>query len=208
VNETVRAISARTAFAAVLSVILVTGLTYTFLGPLSYYGGGPPLVLEARGLNGMSFLKASDPADYSAITWLRGHVVGTPTILEAPGPDYSSFGIVSTFTGLPTPLGWIGHEYQWRGSDPAIGKREQQVNTIYQTNSVAEAKQLLRKLKISLVYVGPCERQAYDDSSVVCDESVTSYGKGNLSKFRRFMRTVYHRSGVAIFEMPTADATT
>jgi YYY domain-containing protein len=204
-----------------MTVSILMGGTYTVLGPLSYYGfsqGGETPLLISHGLNGMSWLKSADRDDFNAITWLQTHVSGTPTILEASAGPYSldarrpPFARVSTFTGLPTLLGWADHEYQWRGSDPEISARANAINQIYSTGDVSIARQLLLKYKIALVYVGPCERQIYEHGPDVCDQSGTNVpiasGKHALTKFASFMHTVYRSDGVTIFEMRSADVIT
>ena len=188
---------------------LLVGLIYTILGPLSYYGGGPDLVLESHGLDGMTFLRSADPDDYRALTWLNSHVQGTPTILEATGNSYTLFGRVSTFTGLPTLLGWGEHEGQWRGADPLIVQRHSLIDRIYSTAKIRTARRLIRDAGVSLVYVGPCEREVYAAGPDVCDPYVPPTPAVNspstaLTKFRRFMRTVYSRNGVTIYEAPGA----
>ena len=58
-------------------------------------------------------------------------------MLEAVGDDYSAFGHarISTFTGLPTVMGWLGHELQW-GHDP--GRRRQDVEALYRAQTAEE----------------------------------------------------------------------
>jgi hypothetical protein len=75
-------------------------------------------------LNGMAWLEHAAPADGAAIRWLRRHQARPATVLEAVGPDFDPAGSArfSTFTGLPTVLGWGGHEVQW-GHKPAGAAR-------------------------------------------------------------------------------------
>ncbi|HEC36234.1 MAG TPA: hypothetical protein ENI39_06850, partial [Anaerolineae bacterium] len=98
--------------ALVLALLLVgAGLLYPVLAipTRAREYGGPPT------LDGAEHLRWSQAADFAAINWLNGNVVGTPVILEAPGDQYRSWvyeGRVSAFTGLPTLLGWGHHEHQ------------------------------------------------------------------------------------------------
>ena len=39
------------------------------------------------------------------------------------GGDYTDYGRVSAITGMPTAIGWQGHELQWRGGTELIGQR-------------------------------------------------------------------------------------
>ena len=73
------------------------------------------------------------PATRARSTWLRDHAPRGSVVLEAVGDDYSAFGHarISTFTGLPTVLGWPGHELQW-AHDP--GTRRADVDRLYRTH--------------------------------------------------------------------------
>ena len=70
-------------------------------------------------------------------------------MLESVGDDYSAFGHarISTFTGLPTVMGWTGHELQW-GHDP--GSRRADVDLLYKTPDAAVARPLLDQLRRAL----------------------------------------------------------
>jgi YYY domain-containing protein len=198
----------RTAWALwllLLGWVAVVGGAYSVLGTISYYSAnsGGPVAFQERGLNGMAFMKTADPQDYAAITWLQNHVSGAPVILEATGGEYSMFARVSTFAGLPTLLGWEGHELQWRGNIPLISLRQQLIDMIYSSGSASTAAGLLRSNNVSLVYVGPCERQVYGNSagtSGVCGSALPVRSATNaLTKFGSFMRVVYRGNGVVIY---------
>jgi len=104
------------------------------------------------------------------------------------GGSYSDGGRISSHTGLPTIIGWPGHEGVWRGSDHPFAGREDDVRRIYTTADVQEAKQLLDKYGVAYVYVGYLERQ--------------TYGEAGLSKFSLFMTPVFEQPGVTIYQMP------
>jgi hypothetical protein len=56
--------------------------------------------------------------DLPAIEWLIEHGANGAIVLEAPGilkGSYTPEGRVSSATGLPTLVGWVHHENQWRG---------------------------------------------------------------------------------------------
>jgi YYY domain-containing protein len=110
------------------------------------------------------------PDGAAAIEWLRANAPGNAVILEAIGDDYDAqrgvgYGGVSASTGLSTVLGWIGHEQQWRGGDPAVlaqlEPRRADVETIYSTVDVELARSLLRKYGVSYIYVGTAEQMTY-----------------------------------------------
>ncbi len=152
-------------------------------------------------LNGLTTLAPSplQSGDIQAIEWLQAHIQGSPIIVEASNSqaDYSAtVGRVSTFTGLPTLMGWWGHEYQWRVTElnnPAFSadysSRLTVINQIYTDKANAQVLQLLRKYHVTYVYVGPVEEQMF--------------GVGNnLSRFSQFLKIVYNANGVTIYQVP------
>jgi uncharacterized membrane protein len=174
----------RQGFLAGFWLLFAMGMVYPVLGNISRASSfdRPPR------LDGTAYLAESQADDYVAITWLNEHVDGRPVILEAPGSGGSSYvyeGRVAALTGLPTLLGWAGHEGQWRGSYTVQSAREPDIQTIYNTHDAEAALTLLDKYDISYVYVGPLERSKYDPRA--------------LDKFERFMDVVYQGDGVTIY---------
>lgn len=196
--------SAFVTWVAIVAIACGIGGVYTVLGPLSYYGDltGGTVSLQPHPLNGLEGLAQTDQGDYRAITWLQEHILGQPRILEATGGEYSLFARVSTYTSLPTLLGWEGHEEQWRGNDPVLQQRHAVIDRIYATGSARLAQRLLRQAHVALVYVGPCERQVYGRGPSTCGQSPTvASAPDALMKFGSFMDRVYNRDGVQIFHM-------
>ena len=67
----------------------------------------------------------------AAIAWLRSAPKGV--MVEAVRPDggqYSDFARVSAQSGMPTVLGWIGHQLQWRGGNREIGTRQADIERL------------------------------------------------------------------------------
>lgn len=139
----------------------------------------------AVSLDGMAWLESQHPGDYAAVAWLRRHARGRPVELEAVGGDYLYFARIATFSGLPTVMGWAGHEDQWRPGDGSIATRTAAVQTIYTTPSIGAAERLLRAYQVRYVIVGDPER--------------ARYGVAGLRKFSRFMRIAFHHSGTTIY---------
>jgi YYY domain-containing protein len=133
-------------------------------------------------LDGMRWLERSHRDDARAIEWLRTRVPGAPTIVESVGPDFDPNGTsrVSTFTGLPTVLGWAGHELQW-GHTP--GSRGADVNRLYETRDPSVARSVLRRYGVRYVFVGSLERAVYP--------------RAGLRKFSRIGTPVF-RSGATV----------
>ena len=132
-------------------------------------------------LDGSDYLKNNYPADREGIEWLRQNVRGCPVVLEATGGEYTDFARVSTFTGLPTVLGWAGHELQWRGNYDEPGRRIPDIDALYGGNDIEKARTLIDKYNIQYVFVGTLERNKYP-------------GPG-LNKFAAFMEKAYENAG-------------
>jgi YYY domain-containing protein len=174
-----------TVFLLAFWLLFAMGMVYPVLGNISRAGGFG----HEPNLDGMAYLGNSHPDDYAAITWLRENVEGAPVLLEAPGTGGSSYvyeGRVSALTGLPTLLGWAGHEGQWRGSYDIQHAREPDIETIYNTLDPQAASTLMEAYDITYVYVGPLERNKYDPRA--------------LRKFEQFMDVVYQQDGVTIYQ--------
>ncbi len=119
-------------------------------------------------------------------------------IVEAFGPlggDYSDYGRISAFTGLPTLIGWAGHEYQWRvnwlNNDSYAAdfyQRGSDVNRIYTSKDPQTVLIILARYQATYLYVGNLE--------------VATYAGSDLSRFRQFMPIVYQANGVTIYKVP------
>jgi len=144
-------------------------------------------------LDGAAHLHDSHPEDFAAIDWLNRNVEGTPVIVEAPadrGAAYRYEGRVSAFTGLPTLLGWGGHQLQWRGNYDEPSRRESAIETLYSTSDWLRAYAVLDEYGVEYVYVGPVERERYPAAG--------------LAKFAEMLDVVYDGEGVTIYRYCTA----
>ena len=116
-----------------------------------------------RGLDGMGYLEGSAPDELAAIEWLLANAGAEDVILEAAGCSYQYVDGVphnraSTFTGVPTVIGWGWHETQWRnGTTDAgeIGPRQRDVGEMYEEPT----EQLLDRYGVTLLVVGYVEQR-------------------------------------------------
>ena len=169
---------------AAVFVALLIGSGYYSLAAAASKGD---LLGDGVALDGLAAGSGRESAEYRAILALRRDAGVDSAVLEAVGGDYSDYGRVSASTGIPTVLGWPGHERQWRGSDRLLVGRENDVATIYKTQDLDEAKILLDKYRVDYVYVGARERR--------------KYGADGLAKFAEFMEPVFDDGGVTLYRL-------
>jgi uncharacterized membrane protein len=147
------------------------------------------------GLNGESWYARQFPAEYPAMVFLRNYTMNQSArrgiVLEANGMNYSWGDRVSTYTGLPTIVGWPFHELQWRGNLPEleIWNNWLDMDRIYQTTDPAVALELLKKHNVRYVFVGQAENGS---RSLFSDQrEFKKFPPGGLTKFSEFMKTIY-----------------
>ena len=163
-----------------VTIILSSGLIYPFFAL-------PDKTNSFRyidwSFDGNNYYMKSNPLENEAITFLNSVSYGT--VAEAVGGSYSSYGRVSKFSGLPSVLGWPGHESQWRGGGAEIGSRESDIKDLYITSNWDYAKAVLEKYKIHYVFVGILEKKSYPVS---------------LNKFDENLVRIFNNSEVTIYQ--------
>lgn len=185
--------------AGLVLALLVGALVYPWLTVREYTGG------SVAGLVGRTPRELS-PAGAASLDWLRREVPVGSVVLEAVavedraarrcGGSYNGegYGGVAAATGIPTVLGWAGHQIQWRGGDPQaraeLDPRCAAVDTIYLTGDPSEAERLLRQYGVDFVYVGGLERRLYPPES--------------LAKFASLGTVVFEQDEVTIYRLNAA----
>ncbi|RZN15479.1 MAG: hypothetical protein EF812_02270 [Methanosarcinales archaeon] len=112
-------------------------------------------------LDGMAYLEKIYPGDYHAIRWMRLNLADDVIVLERFGESYTLSSRISTNTGIPTVLGWAGHEIMWRLDRAKVNQKINDVNTIYTTRNRSDVLSLINKYNITHIYVGTMEQQYY-----------------------------------------------
>lgn len=173
----------RIAVGATAVIVVALGLFYPLLAI-------PDKVEKvAPTLDAFAYSGQFAPDEYAAAQWFNQAVSGTPVIAEAPGDEYNpSTSRMSTWTGLPTVVGWSVHEWQWRGSYEIQGPRVDAVNELYLTADVNRAQELLKTYNVSYVVVGPNEQRLYQPAA--------------LAKFERFLPIAFQQGAVTIYRVP------
>ena len=154
----------------------------------------------------------SDPAEREIVRWLAENAAGDAVVVEATGRrwergddglprlsreqpriEYSAVNRVSMRTGLQTPVGWLGHQLQWRGKDarPELDHRQGLVDRVYTAPGAEEALAILRELGTRYVVVGSLERERYRD--------------GVMPPFGTFLDTVFAHGDARVYRLPVAE---
>ena len=187
--------AAQSLWSLVCLALILAGAIYPVVGSYQRTNG---FMQRSNSLDGFTYMQSYRPGDYAAIRWLNSHVQGNPVIVEAYAPnggDYSDYGRVSAFTGLPALMGWLGHEYQWRVNwlnnsynMTDFYRRGSDINTIYTSTDNQVVLGLLAYYHVKYLYVGSLE--------------TSTYLGANLNRFRQFLPVVYSAQGVTIYEVP------
>jgi len=168
-------------FTLVLLITMLGGLAYPTVMLWNKTNGFDPIRWT---LDGNAFISNNNQDEYAAMQWLTQQPLGV--VAEAVGGSYSDYARVSTRTGMPTVLGWPGHEGQWRGGYEEVGSREAEVKILYTSNDWTEISNVIEKYSIRYIYLGNLEKNLYITDG--------EFLKSNLP-------VIYQNSNVTIFEI-------
>ncbi len=178
----------RLVWQAGMALLVAGGLVY----PVLATPNKADFFKNAPTLNAIAWIADYHPGDYAAIEWLRAKAPGQAVILEAPGAPagqygaYNYSGRISAMTGLPTLLGWGGHQSQWRGNYDEPARREPDIALLYNSSDIRQAQALLDKYGITYVIVGATERERYSPQG--------------LKKFEQFMDVAFQQGDTIIYQ--------
>jgi uncharacterized membrane protein len=160
-----------------VGITIWSGVLVVALAAVSYY---PLAAITTRSggtggldLDGQSHVARTAPSEHAAIQWVRDNTSRSAVVVEAAvvpcGNEvngchsYTDAARISSSTGRPTIIGWLGHERQWRspGVYADLDRRANDVRTIFETTDATEARTLLARYDADYVVVGPRERNAY-----------------------------------------------
>lgn len=113
-------------------------------------------------LDGTEFIRRDHKGDYYAIQFLNKEVKTYSVVLEAVGDAYTYYARVSTFTGLPTVMGWPTHQWQWRNDSKTPFIRKDEVKSFYESNSLDLSINFLKKYNVEYIYIGNKEIETYN----------------------------------------------
>ncbi|MBP7689340.1 MAG: hypothetical protein KA765_15600, partial [Thermoflexales bacterium] len=174
---------ARIVAGTVVVGVVMLGLLYPLLGIPDKMEKVTPT------LDALEYSGQFAPDEYAAAQWFKQSVSGTPVIVEAPGEEYNSAtSRLSTWTGLPSVVGWPGHEGQWRGNYDIQGPRIEAVKELYSTADANRVLELLKTYNAAYVVVGPNEQRLYSAAA--------------LAKFERLLPIAFQQGAVTIYRVP------
>jgi len=130
-------------------------------------------------------LSAGD--EMKAAEWLADAPLGVMTeAISDTGGSYTTYNSISTFSGMPTVLGWVGHEAQWRGGYEEIGSRQADVRELYSTSKWERAQAIIDMYNIRYIVLGNTERSTY---------------QVDQNKFDEYLEKVFDSQTVDIYEV-------
>lgn len=185
----------RYAWIACLTLIMLVGLTYIYLGVLEKTNRfNPPLGMT---LDGAADFENRFPDDMAAIYWLKDAPDGV--VVEAvsyTGGSYTDYARVATYSGKPNVLGWIGHESQWRGGGDEMGSRMGDIELLYCTPDWDDVLYVLEHYDIRYVFVGSLERTTYEPGLSGCPNGLIE------TKFAENLLPVFQSGDTTVYEVP------
>ena len=176
----------RTAAVSVFVLLAVPALAYPFVATLAKTEASS----VSGSLDGLAAARVSRPSEVAAAEWLRAHAPGNAVVLEAPGRAYSGDSRMSTWTGIPSVIGWAQHEELWRESDPRIAARTADIDTAYRTHDSALRRAVLERYAVTHVVAGDSERDRY--------------GPEVLERLRQDLDVAFANGGTTIYQVRPA----
>ncbi len=178
-------------FAVALVLLILGAMSYPVFATISrshQFDGEPTL-------DGAAYLAQQYPDEFNAIQWLN-NISGTPVVLQSPGQTYKLNTHITAFTGLPTVIGWAGHEKNWRNRARTIDERWSQVPKVYTSDDINEVYRILIKYQVDYIYIGEVEEERY-------------HGYNARRIFENYpdrFELVYHNPNVHIYKVIEQDA--
>lgn len=166
-NDAQPRLAVRPVLIGLTSLGMAAGVVYPVLSARQWTGEFD----QWTGLDGILYLERHSADELTAIRWLQSNARPDDVLLEAAGCSYEvnggiPFNRAATFSGVPTVIGWGGHEQQWRRGSPdrlqEIPRRAADVAQIFADPS----RPLANQYGITLLYVGQYERENWRH---VCD---------------------------------------
>lgn len=148
------------ALAVCCLIAVCAGLVYPVLEIWNKTEGFKPHM--GFSLDGKRVFRQSYPDAMLAAEWLESAPTGVMAEAVAEqGGSYTTYNLISTFSGMPSILGWVGHEHQWRGGGQEVGSRQQDLRDLYSTKNSERIYEIIRQYNIRYIVFGNYERDVY-----------------------------------------------
>jgi YYY domain-containing protein len=180
-RPSLRPVGALCAFKVVIAIAVAAGLVYPVASVRTETANFSPdytltplaedeveVLINRPDLDGAPTM-FSLPEDEAAIRCLSEHESGGSAVVsEAVGGQYSQYARVATLSGIPTVLGWPGHESQWRGPTygEIAGSRQADIGTLYQDPHLDTVQPIIERYNIDYIFVGFLERRDFDPAGL------------------------------------------
>jgi uncharacterized membrane protein len=145
------------------TLLVIATLIYPINGVVYLFKANK--AVRFKTLNGISYLNDNNSDEKEAIDWLNKNLAQQVVIMEKPGDAYTTDSLFSSYTGNPTPLGWINHEYGWRGDWAVVSAVLVDVENAYKLEDAKTISTILQKNNVDYVVIGPKEKQKYGDTA-------------------------------------------
>lgn len=137
---------------------------------------------------------------FTLIDWINENIDGQPVIVEAVSISYSDFNLISSFTGLPTIIGWPTHEWLWRQTvenedawGSVVAPRIQEVEMVYRGEDRDLIKDILARYEVKYIVIGALER--------VCYSGFNDIPVANEIFLRSLGELVFDQNGTSLIEI-------
>jgi len=175
--------AANAVFTLCIALILAAGLAYPVMAFPNKTADFAPQ--HGFSLDDFDRVRRDTPDEAAAMQFLLEAGDGVLAEASSVNASYSGYSRFSTYTGLPTVIGWPMHEGQWRGTAEPQGNRLADLAALYTTPDWLTARQIIEMYGIRYIVVGPLERSTYPV---------------NEQKFFDNLPIVFQNAGVTIYE--------
>jgi uncharacterized membrane protein len=146
-------------------------------------------------LDASAYFAGFYPDETAAIEWLSKAPFGViAEAVPATGGSYTEYARVSTFSGQPAVLGWVGHENQWRGGNQILGSRQDDLALLYCSENWEEIRPILERYQIRYIFVSQLEMQTYQAGTDICPHGLVT------TKFDLYLTPVFQAGQTTIYE--------
>ena len=179
-------------FRLLLALLIFASLIYPTLGLWTKTNGFDP---GEWTLDAAAYFARLYPDETAAIQWLSNAPFGVVAeAVPAGGGSYTEYARVSTLSGQPAVLGWIGHENQWRGGNELMGSRQDDLALLYCSDNWEDIRPIIDQYQIRYVFVGQLEIQTYQAGTANCPNGLVT------TKFDLYLTPVFQAGQTTIYE--------